>query len=142
MRFANHRLPAVVIGGALLLGACSGGAQTVEFIDPAAVEEVAEGVLPRITLTEDAVRRLAIETDVVEATDDGYVVPSAAVLITTDGSYWVYTNPEPRVYLRAEIRPVVEADRQAFFSDGPAVGTPVVVTGVPELYGTETGIGK
>ena len=126
----------------LAVSACSGSTPTVEYINPASVEEVADGDLPRITLTEDAVERLAIATDVVQATDDGFVVPSAAVLITTDGSYWVYTNPEPQVYLRSEIRPVTEADSQAFFSDGPAVGTSVVVTGVPELYGTETGIGK
>ena len=142
MRFRELCIPIAGLGVVLLLSACSGSTPTVEYINPASVEKVSDGALPRITLTEAAVQRLAIATDVVRASDDGYVVPSAAVLITTDGSYWVYTNPEPRVYLRSEIRPVVEADKQAFFAEGPAVGTPVVVTGVPELYGTETGIGK
>ncbi len=142
MRFRTLSLPVLGLGVVLLMSACSGSTPTVEFIDPASVEDVADGVLPRITLTERAVERLAITTDVVQTTDDGFVVPSAAVLITTDGSYWVYTNPEPLVYLRSEIRPVTEADQQAFFSEGPPAGTPVVVAGVPELYGTETGIGK
>jgi len=142
MGLRQSRFAILGLGVVLLLSACSGSTPTVAFIDPATVEEVSDGVLPQITLTETAVDRLAIATDVVQATDEGYVVPSAAVLITADGSYWVYTNPEPLVYLRIEIRPVVEADKQAFFSEGPAAGTQVVVTGVPELYGTETGLGK
>ena len=142
MRLRRLSRPILGLGVVLLLSACSGSTPTVEFINPASVEDVADGVVPRITLTERAVERLAITTDIVQETEDGYVVPSAAVLITTDGSYWVYTNPEPLVYLRSEIRPVTEADKQAFFSEGPPVGTPVVVAGVPELYGTETGIGK
>ena len=115
MRFRTLSLPVLGLGVVLMLSACS-GTPTVEFIDPSSVEDVADGVLPRITLTERAVERLAITTDVVQATDDGFVVPSAAVMITTDGSYWVYTNPEPLVYLRSEIRPVTEADKQVFIT--------------------------
>jgi hypothetical protein len=37
---------------------------------------------------------------------------------------------------------VEERGQQAFFAEGPAVGTAVVTTGVPELYGAEFGIGK
>ena len=141
MRAPQSRLVAAVLGAALLLAGCS-SSPTVEFINPAVVEDVPDGAIPSITLTEDAVTRLAIETVTVAAAGDGFVVPSAAVLITTDGNYWVYTNPEPRVYRRHEIKPVVEENLQAFFADGPEVGTSVVVAGVPELYGTEYGIGK
>ena len=46
------------------------------------------------------------------------------------------------MYLRHEIRHVVEEGHQAFFAEGPPQGPPVVMTGVPELYGAEFGIGK
>ncbi|MBK5267710.1 MAG: hypothetical protein JJE47_09780 [Acidimicrobiia bacterium] len=142
MRFAKTQLAVASLGAMVMVSACSRGAAVVEFIPPATVEEVSGDTLPLITLTESAVTRLAIETHAVESAANGSVVPSAAVLITVDGSYWVYTNPEPLVYLRHEIKPVVEENQQAFFSDGPEPGMLVVVAGVPELYGTETGIGK
>lgn len=109
---------------------------------PATLDEVAGTDLWRITLTESAATRLDIQTETVEVAGDGLVVPSAAVIITPDGSYWVYTNPQGLTYLRHEITDVVEEDHQAFFSEGPSAGTAVVVTGVPELYGAEFGIGK
>ena len=57
------------------------------------------------------------------------------------GVYWVYTNPEPLVYVREQLNQVHEDAQQAFFATGPAPGTPVVIIGVPELYGAEFGIG-
>ena len=70
------------------------------------------------------------------------VVSSAAVIIDPEGVYWVYTNPEPFVYIREAIRPVTEIGGEAYFEVGPAVGMAVVTVGVPELYGAEFGIGK
>ena len=106
------------------------------------VEEVEGTELSRLTLSESAAERLDIQTVLVEAASEGSVVPSAAVIIDPDGVYWVYANPDPFVFLRHEIRPVVEEGGQAFFVEGPEVGTAVVVIGVPELYGAEFGIGK
>ena len=111
--------------------------------DPATYEAVDGSDLLRITLTESAAERLGIETDTVEnGNGDTLVVPSAAMIITPDGKHWVYTNPEGLVYLRHEITEVVEEDHRAYYADGPTAGTRVVVTGVPELYGAEFGIGK
>ncbi len=133
---------AVLLSAMVALGACSNVEATPAEPPPAVVEEVSGDVLPRITLTASAADRLGIEMDKVAVAEQGFVVPSAAVIITTEGRYWVYTNPEPLVYLREEISPVFEEDEQAFFSDGPPVGMPVVITGVPELYGAEFGVGK
>lgn len=130
------------LGLVVVMASCSGTEAGPPATSPVTVAEVSGDDLPNITLSESAAVRLAIKTEVVEAMDGGLVVPSAAVLITTDGSYWVYTNREPLVYQRQEIKPVVEANLQAFYTDGPPAGTRVVVAGVPELYGAETGIGK
>ena len=124
------------------LTACGGGAMTTETQPPVVAEEIGGSEISRLTLSESAAERLDIKTSIVEATAVGLVVPSAAVIIDPTGAYWVYTNPEPLVYLRHEIRPVREEGRRAYFEDGPATGTTVVITGVPELYGAEFGIGK
>lgn len=130
-----------VLGVSLVAG-CGSDAVAPVPDEPITVEESADSDILRLTLSESAARRLDIQTAVVGAADDRMVVPSAAVIIDPEGIYWVYTNPEPLVYLRQEIRPVVEEGQQAFFVDGPPLGTPVVMTGVPELYGAEFGIGK
>lgn len=133
---------AVVLVAAVALAGCGTDEAAPAAEKPIAVEEIAGTELWRLTLTESAAERLGIQTATVESAGDGLVVPSAAVIIDPTGTYWVYTNPEPFVFLRHEIRPVREEGQQAFFEVGPAIGTPVVTTGVPELYGAEFGIGK
>lgn len=132
---------AVLLAMAGLTG-CSSEAEAAGGESPIAIDEIAGSDVWRITLTESAAERLDIQTSKVETAADGLVVPSAAVIIDPDGIYWVYTNPEPLVYVRQEIRPVHEADLQAFFVEGPQAGESVVTIGVPELYGAEFGIGK
>ncbi len=66
------------------------------------------------------------------------VIPYAAVIYGTNGETWVYTNPEPLVFVR---RPIlidyIEGD-QAFLLVGPASGSEVVTVGAEELYGSES----
>ena len=70
------------------------------------------------------------------------VVPYAAVIYGLNGETWVYTNPEPLVFIRAPIViSHIEGD-QAFLTEGPETGTSVVIVGVAELYGAETGVSK
>lgn len=70
------------------------------------------------------------------------IIPYAAVVYGLQGESWVYTNPEPRVYIR---QPVVidyiEGDN-VYLSQGLPAGTQVVVVGAAELYGAETGVSK
>jgi hypothetical protein len=63
------------------------------------------------------------------------------VYIDSHGEFWVYTNPEPLVYVRAPIDIVHETSTEAILADGPPAGTEIVTVGVPELYGTETEFG-
>jgi len=65
------------------------------------------------------------------------VVPYSAVLYDTDGETWVYTNPEPLVFVRSRVRiDHIDGDRAAL-ADGPPPGTMVVMVGGAELFGAE-----
>ena len=135
-------IASLALVSAVALGACSATDAAPPAEEPVTVEEIAGTEIQRLTLSESAADRLDIQTATVASAGDGMVVPSAAVIIDPEGIYWVYTSPEPFVYIREEIRPVHEAGGGAFFEVGPAIGTAVVTVGVPELYGAEFGIGK
>lgn len=132
-------LPVVL---APLLTACAGAVSTsyVNADPPGSVEMVDGSDLGRVTLTEDAIERLGVRTSQVAESGAGLVVPSAAVFVDTEGVWWVYTSPEPRVFVRHEIAIQDEQDEQVFLSSGPAAGTEIVTVGVPELYGVEDGV--
>lgn len=69
------------------------------------------------------------------------IVPYAAVLYDLHGETWVFTSPEPLVYVRAPITvDYIEGDL-AVLSEGPPAGTEVVTAGASELFGAEIGIG-
>jgi hypothetical protein len=133
---------AVVPLTALILTAC-GGAVSDEYVreEPYTLEPIEGTDLARVILTESAVERIGIETVPVEKHGSKLVVPNDAVYIDAHGGFWVYTNPEPLVFVRAPIDIVRESSTHAFLADGPPAGTEVVTVGVPELYGTETEFG-
>lgn len=70
------------------------------------------------------------------------VVPYAAVIYDVSGKTWVYTNPEPLVFLRASITIDYIEDDSAYLTDGPVANTQVVTVGGAELYGAEVGVSK
>jgi len=67
------------------------------------------------------------------------VVPTSAVLYDAKGKTWVYTNPEPLVFVRHAVSIDYIDDDRAVLLDGPASGTAVVTVGAAELLGTEYG---
>lgn len=70
------------------------------------------------------------------------VIPYAAVIYDAEGNTWVYTNPEPLVFVRQPIViDYIEGDR-AILVEGLEVGTSVVIIGASELLGAETGVSK
>jgi hypothetical protein len=110
--------------------------------DPGQVEHVEGSDLGRITLTAAAARRLRVETTPVTSARRGRLaVPSAAVFVDPEGGWWVYTNPEPFVYVRHEIEVKDEHNGRTFLWDGPREGVHVVNVGVAELYGVEAEVG-
>jgi hypothetical protein len=109
--------------------------------DPGHVEHVAGTDRVRVRLADGATERLRIETATVRRSGRHLVVPGEAVFVDPEGTWWVYTNPAPAVFERAEVDVVHQQDGRAVLSDGPAAGTPVVTVGVPELYGVEEEVG-
>jgi hypothetical protein len=132
----------VLMLACLLLSACGQKqeATTAEENHPVKIEHL-EGQTPtRETLTEEAAKRLDIQTAEVGNTEVNgmkrMVVPYASILYDTQGATWVYTNPEPLTYLRHPITvDHIEGDK-AILSDGPSSGS-VVTVGAEELYGAE-----
>jgi hypothetical protein len=70
------------------------------------------------------------------------VIPYGAVIYDLHGETWVYTNPEPLVFVRHPILvDYIEGDL-AVLLEGPPAGMEVAMVGVAELFGTEFGVGK
>jgi hypothetical protein len=106
--------------------------------EPAQVEPIKGTDLSRVTLTEDAARRLGIETAPVRGSGAGRrVIPYSAVLYDAEGHTFTYTSPERLVFVRREIGVDRIDDGQAYLSNGPPSGSAVVTVGSPELFGTE-----
>ena len=108
---------------------------------PAKVEHLQGDEPSRITLTEEAAKRIDVQTDVVRdmvvAGARRQIIPYAAILYDTDGTTWVYTNPEPLVYVRHRIVVDFIDGEVAVLSEGPALGVAVVTVGAEELMGAE-----
>ena len=141
----NRWIGVLLFLGTLLLSAC-GKSQAVIPVTgknaPVKVEHLGGADPTRITLTEPAAKRLDIQTVLVQEAEvsgtQRLVAPYAAILYDTQGNTWVYTNPEPLVFVR---QPVVvdhiEGDL-AVLSNGPDAGSMVVTVGAEELFGSET----
>jgi hypothetical protein len=134
----------ILIFASLLLSACEEGLDLIpltgEDDGPARVEHLDGAEPTRLTLTEDAAKRIDIQTATVrdDTQVDRTVVPYAAILYDTHGNTWVYTNPEPLIFVRSPVTvDNIEGD-QAFLSAGPPSGTVVVTVGATELFGAES----
>jgi hypothetical protein len=143
MRSTSRWAAAGLLIAGLVLSGCSDIAEAdTELPQPAKVEAIPGSNLSRLTLEERAIERVGIKT--VPARNLGAagrkVVPYSAVIYDATGGTWVYTNPEPRVYIRQSITVESIGSEQAILSTGPTAGTAVVTVGAAELYGTELGV--
>jgi hypothetical protein len=85
--------------------------------------------------------RVRVELELAGSGKERLTVPYAAVLYDPQGTNWVYTSPEPLVFVRHQIKvDYIEGDL-AVLSDGPPVGTAVVTDGSVELFGAEFKVG-
>jgi hypothetical protein len=143
MRTTGAGLAALTLTAATLLGSCADAPSDAYVIqnDPGHVEHVDGSELGTVTLDEGAAERLQLETT--QVTKDGELlsVPDTAVFVDPDGAWWVFTSPEPNVYVRHEISLDHQADGRSLLTSGPEVGTDVVTVGVAELYGIEAEVG-
>lgn len=136
----------LVLAGMLLAGCSRSPIVAASAVPPAVVEKIEGTELNRVTLTEQAAKRLGIQTDVVreEQVNDAtrLIMPYSALIYDLHGGTWVYTSAAPLTYVRQQVMvDYIEGDR-AVLTEGPQAGTTVVTVGVAELYGADTGVGK
>ena len=139
MGASRRRIVLVVLVGGLALSACS-KSQEAARESPARVDQILVAGAPHrgVRLTQQAAKRLDVQTAPVQAAPGGkLVIPAAAVEYNNDGAAFTYTSPEPLAYVQQPITiDSVTAD-QAVLSMGPTAGTPVVTVGSAELLGVE-----
>ncbi|MCP3064158.1 efflux RND transporter periplasmic adaptor subunit [Myxococcus sp. K38C18041901] len=68
-------------------------------------------------------------------------VPASSVVYDALGGAWLYVRQQEHVYVRSRVDVLRLEGTQLLLARGPSVGTPVVVTGAAELFGTEFGAG-
>jgi hypothetical protein len=128
----------IVIFLAIPLSACAPAAAPEEETKPVTLEPVTGTDLNRLTLTEDAAKRLDIQMADVHEVDGKMVVPYASILYEANGNTWVYVNVAPLVFVRQAIEIDSINGDEAILSKGPDSGSTVVTVGAAELYGSES----
>jgi hypothetical protein len=134
---------------ALALSGCAKTAEVaVKRKEPVKVDKVAGTNFKRLQLEPAAATRIRLRTEPVQAlhrfggTTERTTVPYGAVIYDAKGATWVYTNPEPLVFLRAPVTVDYFEGDVAVLLAGPPTGTAVVTDGASELTGVEFGVGK
>jgi hypothetical protein len=69
------------------------------------------------------------------------VVPYSAIMYDVHGDTWVYTNPDPLVFVRHRVAIEHIDQEMAVLREGPDIGTKIVTVGAAELLGAESGVG-
>jgi hypothetical protein len=140
---------AFALAGVGLVGC--GGKSTYTKVEPAHVEHKEGEEFHKLTLTEKAMERIAVETAAVRAGEAAAgaaegekvrsIVPYSAIVYIAEGDAFVYTSPAPRTFLRQPVEVDYIEGNEAVLKSGPAPGTEIAVVGVTELFGTEFGVG-
>lgn len=107
---------------------------TMGSADPAGVKAV--------TFTDDATRRVGLQTVPALAAGRYVVVDYAALIYDKKGLSWVYTVPKPLTYLRTRVDVARVDGSRVTLTRGPKPGTHVVTRGAAEVYGAELGMVK
>jgi hypothetical protein len=143
------------LAGAVLMmfaiAACTSSNQTSGAVKedeaPAKVAKIEGTNLKSVTLSARAAERLGIVTQPVREVpaanglSAARSIPLAAVLYDTHGDAWAYAVTQPLTFVRRAVRVARVEGGIAILESGPEVGTAVVVVGVAELFGAETGLG-
>jgi protein-disulfide isomerase len=133
-------LVSLVVTG-LLLGGCGSPSTGGDDAEAAITIEELDNGQKKLTLSENAARRLGVAMAAVEDQGAQKVIPYGAVIYDSQGATWAYAAIEGLTFQRAPIVVDTIDGEAAFLSDGPASGTQVVIVGAAELYGAETGVG-
>ena len=158
MKDMNTRVAAALSVALVALTGCQKQSKP-EVIAPAKVEAIEGSKLKKITLTERAMERLDVQLSEVSEhkgprkESPQLAVPYGALIYDPDGTEWVYTSPEPRVFVRSKVKVDYVAgdvdlsfesynrakNMVAYLKEGPEVGTKVASVATLQLYGEEKG---
>lgn len=151
---ASRWMAALLVIGGLAVGGCTrsdASAAGTGGEEPSKVEAVAGSEAMKVTLTEQAVTRLGIQTAAAAEktvpaaggkTATRMTIAYSALLYDTKGDTWVFEVVEPRAYLRKKVEVEVVDGDVVVMTSGPAAGATVVTVGAEALYGTELGTGE
>ena len=140
----SYGIAALFVAAGLGLAGCqtaaAGSAAEEAIAAAASVETDPAGGPARLTLTQDALQRLRLETTPVQAAGAELVVPYSAIVYDADGATWTFVQLEPGVYQRQAVTIVSVDGELVRLSAGPPPGTDVVTVAAAELVGVEAGI--
>jgi hypothetical protein len=141
MKHITRLLVTALITAGLQLTACQRhqGAHHVEH--PAEVKKIEGTDLNTVTLTEMAMKRLDVKTEQVREQEGKKVVSYSALIYDPKGQTWVYTNPQPRTFVRHKVDVNRIKGDTAVLNDGPPAGTAIASVAVAEIYGAEFKVG-
>lgn len=144
MNTTSRWIAIALLACCLPLASCSHApdeAAAAEEGGPAKVEHLLGDQPTRVTLTEDAAKRLDVQTDLVRSEmikgEKRTTMPYAAVLYDTEGNTWTYVSTGPLVFMRHRIVVDFIDGEVAVLLEGPAIGSAVVTVGAEELFGSE-----
>ena len=139
-RFAG--VAALVLAAALLVGCAQVKAPSAKPYAPAHVETPQASTDPKVvTFTDEAARRVGVQTAAVAQDGEWSLVPSAALIYEKSGASIVFVSPKPLTYQRVKVVVVRDDGTRAWLSTGPATGDLVVTVGVNQVWGAEQGVG-
>ena len=129
----------------LVLGVCSLSAcnevetASPEAYRPASLSPPDKSGVKDVTLTQVAVERIELQTDVVEAEGRYLEIPEASLVYDGKGQTWVYTviSEQTRTFRRAKVTYAHQDENDVLLSKGPTPGTRVVTQGATQVYGAE-----
>jgi hypothetical protein len=124
-----------------LIGCADRGEEAESGNGAATVESIAGSPLSRVTITEEAAKRIDLKTEKVKQGPTGIEIPYGAVLYDPDGKTWTFVNVNGLTFQRTSIAVNNIVGDVASLASGPSVGAAVVTLGAAQLYGAEIGVG-
>src|SRR5215218_3592425 len=118
---------AAVAATASLSGCAEIEVPLAEPYEPAHLESTAPDQPKRVILTDEAQRRIQLQTTLVKDHGADVSVEHAALVYDKEGKPWVFTVIGPLTYVRAAVNiKEVDGDNLVILSSGPPAGTQVV----------------
>jgi hypothetical protein len=137
LRRAFQGFVVAVAATASLAGCAEIEVPLAEPYEPAHLESTGPEQPARIILTDEAQRRIQLQTTKVRLEDGDLEVEHAALVFDKKGKPWVFTVVGPLTYVRAPVKIKEIDDELMILVSGPPPGTEVVTVGAIELWGTE-----